>query len=109
MFELPNVWSKSDKFGPKSSLLLSDPELKVIQDLGVDRRSQAMFVGIIGAMKAREIVVFSNNSSTEGMVRSDVVARERDDALAEVKKLEAELASCKSKFEEKDRRFITLE
>jgi len=42
------------------------------------------------------------------MVRLDMIAKERDVALAKVKKLEAELAGYKSKFDEKDPRCITL-
>jgi len=98
LFELPNVWSKPDRFGPQSSMLLSDPELKVIHDLGVAGRSQVMTEGIIGAMKALEIAVVLNNSSTEGMVRTDEVAKERDKVLAKKEKLDKELADVKSKF-----------
>lgn len=41
-----------------------------------------MTEGIIGAMKALEIAVVLNNSSTEGMVCADAVAKERDEAVA---------------------------
>jgi len=98
LFELPNVWSKPDRFGPQSSMLLSDPELKVIHDLGVAGRSQVMTEGTIGAMKALEIAMVLNNSSTEGMVRTDAVAKERDKVLAKKEKLDKELADVKSKF-----------
>ena len=57
-----------------------------------------MTEGIIGAMKALEIAVVLNNSSTEGMVRTDEVAKERDKVLAKKEKLDKELADVKSKF-----------
>jgi len=98
LFELPNVWSKPDKFGPQSTFFFSDPELKVIDDLGVAGRIQAMTEGIISAMKALEIVVVLNNSSTEGMVCVDVVAKERDGVVAKKEKLDKELADVKSKL-----------
>ena len=60
----------------------------MINDLGVAGRIQAMTEGIIGAMKALEISVVLNNSSTEGMVRVDAVAKERDEALAKKEKLD---------------------
>lgn len=41
-----------------------------------------MTEGIIGAMKALEIAVVLNNSSTKGMVRADAVAKERDEVVA---------------------------
>jgi len=88
LFELPNVWSKPDRFGRQSTFILNDRKLRVINDLGVAGRIQAMTEGIIGAMKALEISVVLNNSSTEGMVRVDAVAKERDEALAKKEKLD---------------------
>jgi len=57
-----------------------------------------MTEGIIGSMKALEIVVVLNNSSTEGMVCSDALAKERDEALAKKEKLDKELDDVKSKL-----------
>jgi len=39
LFQLPRVWSESESFGSQASLFLSDPELKVIRDLGVAGRT----------------------------------------------------------------------
>jgi len=57
-----------------------------------------MTEGIIGAMKALEIVVVFNNSSTEGMICADVMAKERDEAVAKKEKLDKELANVKAKL-----------
>jgi len=35
LFQLPQVWFESGSFGSQVPLFLSDPELKVIRDLGV--------------------------------------------------------------------------
>lgn len=39
LFQLPNVWFEHDKLCSQSSFSLSNPELKVIQGLGVTCRS----------------------------------------------------------------------
>jgi len=96
LIELPNVWLKPDKFGPQSTLILGDRELKMITDLGVAGKSEAMTEGIIGAMKALEIVVVLNNSSTEGMICADAMAKERDEAVAEKEKLDKKLAGVEA-------------
>lgn len=75
LIELPNVWSKLDKFGPQSTLFLGDRELMVISYLGVAGRSQVMTEGIIGAIKSLEIVVVLNNSSTKGLICADAMHR----------------------------------
>jgi len=112
LIELPNVCSKPDMFGPQSTLFLSDRELKVIDDLGVAGRSQAMTEGIIGAMRALEIVVVLNYSSTEAMIHADALAKERDEAMAKKERLDkklddmkAELATVKKRSAE-DRRIL---
>lgn len=92
LFQLPNVWFEPDRYGLQCSLFLSDPELKRIQDLQVAGWNRAMTEEIISAMKALEIVVVLNNSSTEGVIRSDVVTKERDNVVAKVTKLDADLA-----------------
>jgi len=91
LFRQPNVWSEPDRYGLQSSLFLSDPELKVIQDLGVTGRNRVMTEEIICAVKALEIVVVLNSSSAEGVVHSNVAAKERDNVVAKAKKLENEL------------------
>jgi len=62
------VWSESRSLGSQASLFLSDPKLKGIRDLGVVGRTRAMTEEVISAMKALEIVVYMNNSSTEEAV-----------------------------------------
>ncbi|RHN60179.1 hypothetical protein MtrunA17_Chr4g0022711 [Medicago truncatula] len=72
LFQLPKVWSQSDRFGSQSSLYLGDSELKGIRDLGPAGRSREVTEGVVGAMRALEVVVFLNNSSMEEVVRSDM-------------------------------------
>jgi len=42
LFPYPNVWSEPDRYGSATSFSLSDPELKVIHDLGTAGQSRAM-------------------------------------------------------------------
>jgi len=103
------VWSESGSFGSQDSLYLSDPELKAIRDLGVAGRTRAVTDGVIGAVKALEIVVYMNNSSTKEVVRSDALTREREDMAKRMVELEAELAVAKKSALEKDKMFSFLE
>jgi len=96
------VWSDSDRFGAHASLFLSDPELKAIRDLGTAGRSQAVTKGVFCVMKALEIVVYMNNSSTEEVVRSDALAREKEAMSKKMADLESELATLKKTVLEKD-------
>jgi len=73
LLSLPNVWPEPKLYGPSTTFCLSDPELKVIQDLGTAGRSRAMTDGIIGAMKALKIAVVVNNASKEGQVMAEVL------------------------------------
>jgi hypothetical protein len=81
------VWSQSGRFGPQASLYLGDSELKAIRDLGPAGRSRALTEGVIGAMRALEVVVFLNNSSMDETVRSDALARERDETAKKMAEL----------------------
>jgi len=78
LFQLPKVWSESGSFDSQASLILSDPELKVIRDLGVAGRTRAVTKGVISAMKAFEVAVYMNNSSTEEAVSSDALAQDKE-------------------------------
>jgi hypothetical protein len=91
-----SVWYEPDRYDPQSFLFMSDSKLKVIHDLRVVGTSRAMTEGIISAMKALEIAVPLNNSFTEDVVRSDVAVKERDNVVAMVAKLEADLAGLKT-------------
>lgn len=103
------MWSESGSFGSQASLYLSDPELKAICDLGVTGRTRAVTDGVIGAVKALEIAVYLNNSSTEEVVHSDALTREREDMAKRMVELEAELAAAKKFALEKDKMFSFLE
>ena len=70
----------------------------MINDLGVAGRNQAMTKGIIGAMKALEIVAVLNNSSTEGMIRANAMVKERDEVVAKKEKLDKKLADMKAEL-----------
>ena len=71
---------------------MSDPELKLIRDLGVASRTQAVTEGVISVMRALEDVVYINNSSTEEAVRSDDLTREKEAMAKRIAELEVELA-----------------
>jgi hypothetical protein len=71
LFQLPRVWSESDRFGPQALLYLGDSELKAIRDLGTAGRARAVTEGVVDAMRALEVVVFLNNSSMEETVLSN--------------------------------------
>jgi hypothetical protein len=51
LFQLPKVWSQSDRFSPQASLYLGDSELKAIRDLGTAGRTRAVTEGVVGAMR----------------------------------------------------------
>jgi hypothetical protein len=68
LFQLPRVWSQSDRFGPQASLYIGDPEVKAIRDLGTAGQTRAVTEGVVGAMRALEVAVFLNNSSMEDAV-----------------------------------------
>ena len=105
-FSLPNVWSEPDRYWPSTTLGLSDPEWKVIQNLETAGQSRAMTEGIIVAMKALEIAVVVNNASTEGEVMAKVLRKERDTLLAKIAKMEETAIKAKKEF---DRRIGELE
>jgi len=109
MFQLLRVWSESESFGSQASLFLSDPELKAIHDLGVASRTRAVMEGVMSAMKALEIVVNMNNSSTEEVVRSHALAREKEVMSKRIADLEAELDASKKVASEKDKILTFLE
>ena len=50
----------------------------MIRDLGVAGRTRAVTEGVISAMKALEIAIYMNNSSTKEVVRFDALAREKE-------------------------------
>lgn len=50
-----------------------------------------------------------NNSSTEGVVRSGALAREKEEMAKKVSTLEAELAAAKKAASEKDKKLAFLE
>jgi len=54
-----------------------------------------MTEGIIAAMKALEITMVVNNTSTEGHVMAEALGKERETLLAKVSKLEEEAAKAK--------------
>ena len=109
LFQLPWVWFESESFGSQASLFLSDPELKVICDLGVASRTRAMTEGVVSCMKALEIAVYMNNSSTEEVVRSDALAREKDMMPKRIADLETELVASRKLSAEKDKMLAFLE
>lgn len=47
LFQLPKVWSQSDRFGSQSSLYLGDSELKAIRYLRPAGRSRAVTEGVL--------------------------------------------------------------
>lgn len=108
LFQLPKVWSQSNHFGPQASLYLGDFELKAIRDLGPAGRSRAVTEGVISAMRALEVTVFLNNSSTEESVRSDAFARERGEMANKMARMEAELAAVKEASYRKDNMISSL-
>jgi len=57
LFQLLSMWSEPDRYGPHSTLCLSDSELKV---------------------KALEIAMVVKNASIEGEVHTEVLVKERD-------------------------------
>lgn len=71
------MWCEPDIFRPHFSLSISDPELKIIRDLGVSIRTRAMIEGIVSEMKALEVVVVVNNLSTEGAMRFDALCKRK--------------------------------
>jgi len=97
------VWSELGSFGSHASLFLSDPELKVIRDLGVAGRTRAVTEGVISAMKALKIIVYMNNSSTEEVVRFDALAREKEVMSKKIADLETELVALRKTASEKDK------
>jgi hypothetical protein len=109
LFQLPKVWFESGGFGSQASLYLSDPELKVIRDLGVASRTRAVTDGVIGAINAMEVSVYMNNSFTEETVRSDALTWEKEVMAKRMAELEAELAAAKKSALEKDKMFAFLE
>ena len=90
-------------------MFLSDPELKVICDLGVAGRTRAVTEGVVSAMKALEIAVYMNNSSTEEVVRSDALAREKEMLSKRIADMEAELVASRKVSAEKDKMLAFLE
>lgn len=102
LFQVPKVWSRFDYFGPQASLYLGDYELKAIRDLGPVGRSHAVTEGVVCAMRALEVVVFLNNSSTEEAVRSKALARERGETAKKMAKLEAKVIVLKEGTSDKD-------
>lgn len=69
--------------------------MKVIQGLGVAGWTQAMTEGIINAVRALEVVVVVNNSSTKGALHFDALVREKEEMARRMTKMEAELAATK--------------
>jgi mevalonate pyrophosphate decarboxylase len=76
--QLPKVWSEPELCGPQSTLFLDDPELKIIQNLGLASRSKAITDGVMATMKALEVAAALNNASLESEVRVDALVRKRD-------------------------------
>lgn len=109
LFRLPKVWSQSSCFGPQASLYLGDFELKAIRDLGTASRSCAVTEGVVGATRALEVVVFLNNSSMEEAVRSDALARERDETAKKMVELEVEVTALREGASDKDKMIPFLE
>jgi hypothetical protein len=109
LFQLPKVWSHSDRLDPQASLYLGDSELKAIRDLGTVGRDRVVTDGVVGAMRALEVAVFLNNSSMEEAVRADALARERKATVKKVADLEAEVAALKAGATEKDQMIAFLE
>jgi len=81
----------------------------VIRDLGVAGRTRAVTDGVISAMEALEVAVYMNNSSTEEVVRSYALAREKEVMAKRIAELEAELTASKRAALEKDKLFVFLE
>jgi hypothetical protein len=100
LFQLPKVWSQSDRFSPQASLYLGDSELKAIRDLGTAGRTRAVTEGVVGAMRALEVAVFLNNSSMEEAVRADALAHKREVTTKRIAELEAEVAALKASASE---------
>jgi hypothetical protein len=109
LFQLPKVWSQSDRFGPRASLYLGDSELKAIRDLGTAGRTRAVTEGVVGAMRALEVAVFLPNSSMEEAVRADALAREREVTTKRIADLEAEVAALKASASENGKIIAFLE
>jgi cell division protein FtsB len=109
LFQLPRVWSQSDRFGPQASLYLGDSELKAIRDLGTAGRARAVTEGVVSAMRALEVAVFLNNSYMEEAVRADALAREQEATTKKVADLEAEVVALKASVSEKDQLIAFLE
>jgi hypothetical protein len=109
LFQLPKVWSHSDRFGPQASLYLGDSELKAICDLGTAGRARAITEGVVSAMRALEVAVFLNNSSMEEAVRADAIAREREVTTKRITELEAEVTAVKANASKKDKLIAFLE
>lgn len=54
-----------------------------------------MTEGIINAVRALEVVVVVNNSSTKGALHFDALVREKEEMARRMTKMEAELAATK--------------
>jgi hypothetical protein len=102
LFQLPRVWSQSDRFGPQASLYLGDSELKAIRELGTAGQARVVTDGVLGAMRALEVAVFLNNSSMEDSVHAEALVREREATAKKVSDLEAEVVALKASVSEKD-------
>jgi hypothetical protein len=109
MFQLPKVWSQSGRLGPQASLYLGDSQLKAIRDLGTASQSRAVTEGVVGAMRALEVVVFLNNSSMKGAVCSGALARERDETTKKMAELEAKVTSLRAGASDKDKMIAFFE
>jgi len=81
----------------------------VIRDLGVAGRTRAVTEGVISAMKALEIAIYMNNSSTEEVVRFDALAREKEMLSKRIADLQAEFVASRKMSSEKDKMLAFLE
>jgi hypothetical protein len=84
-------------------LYLGDSELKAILDLGTAGRAHAVTEGVVGAMRALEVVVFLNNSSMEEVVRVDALARELEATTKRIVELEVEVTAVKASTSKNDK------
>jgi len=65
--------------------------------------------GVIAAMKALEVVVYMNNSSTKEVVPSDALAWKKEVMSKRIAELETELAASRKAASEKDKVLAFLE
>lgn len=77
--------------------------------MGPAGRSRTVTEGVVGAMRALEVVVFLNNSSMEEVMRSDALARERDGSAKKMVDHEAEVAALKVGAPDADKMIAFLE